>query len=245
MIAAADRLDRYWAEELGCTPDALYQEDVTVCAPEHRAWPRWMGWLVPLECIVVDHAPPGAGVISITPPLLDDLAAYLRRCQTACLPPAGTALSLFLRAHFPQGYPKIHRVLRCEPATFTPAPEILPISLLEPDDIHASWYRLHFDGPVYVARNEKDTIVSWAAIKCKSPDIWEMAVVTETKYRNLGLARSVVSRATIATLDAGKVPMYLHDLSNTASSRVCQSLGYQPYGYELTCECGRVTPRQE
>lgn len=243
MIAAVDRLDRYWADELGCAPENLYDGGVTTSAPLHREGPRWMGWLIPLECIVPDRATAGTGVISITPKLAGDLTDFLRACQEPCLPPYGTALTPFIRAHFPHGYPKVHRILRCDATAFKPAPEVFPISMMEDDDMHAGWYRLHFDGPIFVARDERGNIAAWAAIKCKSADVWEMAVVTETRYRNQGLARSVVSRATTAALDAGKVPLYLHDLANIASSKVCRSLGYQPYGHELTCECGRVMPR--
>ncbi|OPZ87944.1 MAG: GNAT acetyltransferase [bacterium ADurb.Bin429] len=94
-----------------------------------------------------------------------------------------------------------------------------------------------------MARNEWGHIVSWAALKCKSDDVWELAVVTDAPYRGRGLARSVVSHATRAALDAGKLPTYLYEVSNTASARVARALGYQFYGYELTCEYGRVTRR--
>lgn len=151
----------------------------------------------------------------------------------------------FIRAHFLHGTPKIHRILRGVATSFHAAPEIYPISLLDAVDRQASWYHLHFDGPVFVARDAQNRIAAWAAIKCKSADVWEMAVVTEARYRGMGLAKSVVSRATLAALDAGKVPLYLHEISNQASARVCQALGYQPYGYELTCEGGRVTPHRK
>ena len=242
MVVSTERLDRYWAHELGCSISSLYNGGVSTCAPAHREAPRWMGWLIPLECITLDRSAPGTGVISVTPTVASDLIKYLYGATTNILPPHGDALTPFIRAHFPHCYPKNHRILQCDYASFTPAPEIFPISLLAEDDIHASWYRLHFDGPIFVARNDKGNIASWAAIKCKSDEIWEMAVVTETRYRGMGLARSVVSRATLAALDAGKVPLYLHDIANTASSRVCLSLGYQHYGYELTCESGRILP---
>jgi len=91
-------------------------------------------------------------------------------------------------------------------------------------------------------RAARRAIASWAAIKVKSSDVWEMAVATEPPFRNRGLARSVVSRATRAALDAGKVPLYLYDISNHASGKVCAVLGYRHYGYELTFEAGRIPP---
>lgn len=246
MTTAQDQLDRYWADELGCQPETFYQEGITIYAPAHREAPRWMGWMVPFECIVVDGASLGSGVISTTTTAASALNRFIDVTvpPSTYLPPDGTGLMRFLRQQFPTGYPKVHRVLSCSASTFTPATAVLPVSELEGDDIHADWYRLHFDGPVFVARNPQGTIVSWAAVKCKSADVWEMAVVTEAPYRDRGLARSVVSRATQAALDAGKLPLYLHEISNFASARVCGALGYQPYGHELTCECGRVMPRR-
>lgn len=58
MLIATDRLDHYWADELGCEVGCLYSGEVTLCAPPHREGPRWMGWMVPLECIVPDFTFP-------------------------------------------------------------------------------------------------------------------------------------------------------------------------------------------
>jgi len=243
LIAINARLDQYWAEELGCAPDALHDGGVTVCAPRHREGPRWMGWLVPLECIVLADAPSGTGVVSVTPYLEQTLSSFLYAArEDDCLPPEGKALVRFARDYLPTAYPKIHSILLCHPETFLPYPDVLPVEPLRNDDSQVDWFRYHFDGPVFVARGERGDIASWAAIKCKSAHVWEMAVATETNYRNRGLARSVVSHATRAALAAGKVPLYLHDISNTASARVCRSLGYQLYGHELTCESGRIPP---
>lgn len=245
MLTSVTGLDRYWAMELGCSAEALYCGGITICAPPHREGPRWMGWLVPLECIVAAHAAPGTGVVSITPQLADALFNYIEPGAPVAnyLPPAGNGLRQFAQQHLPAGTPKLHFVLSNDPTHFTPSPPILPISALTADDQHADWFRQHFDGPVFVARNTHNVIVSWAAVKYKSRDVWEMAVATEPQYRNRGLARSVVSHATALALEAGKIPLYLHEISNYASAHVATSLGYQFYGYELTCEYGRVTPR--
>jgi len=244
LIAITTRLDQYWADELGCTPEALHDGGVRFCAPRHREGPRWMGWLVPLECIAVEDAVPGTGVISVTPYLEQTLQSFLLtvRQQCDCLPPEGKALVRFAHDYLPTGYPKIHAILACHPETFSSSPDVLPVELLRNDDVQVDWYRYHFDGPIFVARGERGDIASWAAIKCKSDHVWEMAVATELHYRNRGLARSVVTHATRAALDAGKVPLYLHDIANTASARVCRALGYQLYGHELTCESGRIPP---
>jgi GNAT superfamily N-acetyltransferase len=217
---------------------------VAVCAPRHREGPRWMGWLIPLDCVVAGGAPPGSGVISITPYLEKPLRAYLQSVSRPadCLPPEGKEIVPFMREYLPTGYPKFHVITYCTADSFLPSPEVFPIEDLAPDDLHVEWYRYHFDGPVFVARGPRGDIVSWVAVKVKSPDVWEMAVATDDAFRNRGLARSLVSRATRAALHAGKVPLYLYDTINVASGRVCRALGYQCYGYELLCEAGRIAP---
>jgi hypothetical protein len=246
MTTSIARMDRYWAGELGCTPEALYRGGVTVCAPEHRAGPRWMGWMVPVDCVRVEAADPDTGIVSLTPRLED---AFCRGCRPPFpaddyLPPRGDTMVRFMHEQLPTAVPKTHHILYCDESCFAPADDVLRVSCLQPGDPNADWFRLHFDGPVYAARNDWGTIVSWAALKCKSDDIWELAVVTDIAYRGRGLARSVVSHATRAAMAAGKLPIYLHEVSNTPSSRVCRALGYRFYGYELTCEYGRVTSRR-
>jgi GNAT superfamily N-acetyltransferase len=200
-----------------------------------------MGWVIPLECIALAGGDDDTGVVSITPTLSPELTGYLGRTAFVgdLLPPHGQGLLPFVRRCLPQATPKYHDILTCGEETFRPAPEVYPVSQISGREAQTSWYHLHFDGPVFVARNEHGHVVSWAAIKLKSDDVWEMAVVTEATYRGRGLARSVVSAATRAALDAGKVPLYLHDIQNHASARVCRGLGYQLYGHEFTCEAGR------
>jgi len=246
MLATTTCLDRYWADELGCHPDDLLRDRVTVVAPAHRATPRWMGWQVPLDCIVRVGSTADSGVISVIPPLGEHLCNFLdpQRPGRCYLPPRGQELTPFINRHLPYSAPKYHCILHCDTLNFCPHRPTYPVEELHADDIHYSWYRHHFDGQIFVARDERGRIISWSAIKLKSAQVWEMAVVTEEPYRGMGLAKSVVSAATRATLAAGKTPIYLHDITNTASARVCRALGYQLYGHQLICENGRVDPSQ-
>ena len=241
MVTVTDQLDRYWANEMGCSLSSLYQGGVSVCAPGHREEPRWMGWIIPLLYLSLDRADPGTGVASVSPPLHEALSRFLAN-DIELNPPTEQPFRDFCRYYLPHGNLRLDRVLHCSPDDFSPAPEVYPISELDEYDVDASWYRIHFNGPIFVARNERGHIVSWAAIKIKADNVWEMAVVTEPKYRCRGLARSVVSQATSTALQRGNVALYLHALENIASSRVCTSLGYRPYGYAISCECGRVPP---
>lgn len=243
MLATTTSLDQYWADELGCHPDDLYRDGLTLTTPAHRAAPRWMGWQIPLECVALVESTADSGVISINPQYGEELHRFLTpvRPGRCYLPPRGHELTSFIGRHLPHSGPKYHSILHCDAASFRPAVPVSKVEELSADDINMPWYRLHFDGRIFVTRNKSQSIVSWAAIKMKSPQVWEMAVVTEAAYRGLGLAQCVVSAATRATLEADKTPLYLHDITNIASAHVCRALGYQLYGYELTCENGRVS----
>jgi hypothetical protein len=204
-----------------------------------------MGWLVPLEVLAVDGAAPGTGVISTTPTLHATLRRFLNNegPRPDLLPPEWWGMWPFIRTALPEIAPRVHSVLACDAESFFPAPDLFPVTGLREDDPHVGWFNLHFDGPVFTARDPQGMTASWAAIKCKSCDVWEMAVVTEEKYRGRGLARSVVSHATRAAFAAGKVAMYLHEISNLSSAHVAQAVGYHAYGHELTCEAGRILPK--
>jgi GNAT superfamily N-acetyltransferase len=107
---------------------------------------------------------------------------------------------------------------------------------LVPGDTRGRDLRRRFDGEIFVVNGARGEIAAWAAIKLKAEDVWEIAVVTEAPYRGRGYAKDVVSAATGHILDAGRVPLYVHDRTNHASARVCRSLGYQEYAEVFFCE---------
>jgi predicted GNAT family acetyltransferase len=85
-------------------------------------------------------------------------------------------------------------------------------------------------------RGPKGSLISWAAAKLKSADVWEMAVTTEADYRGRGYARDVVSAATRHTLEAGRLAIYIHDHDNRSSAYVARSLGYKLYSEIVLAE---------
>ncbi len=85
-------------------------------------------------------------------------------------------------------------------------------------------------------RGPRGTLISWAALKRKSRDVWEVAVSTEADYRGRGYGREVVSAATRHTLDQGRLCAYVHDYENSTSAFVARSLGYQIYAEIVLAE---------
>ena len=133
-------------------------------------------------------------------------------------------------------------VLYCDPSTFRPfsaAPSgpARPLAeRLDPADRRAQELRRRFDGEIFVVNGARGEIASWAAIKLKHDEVWEIAVVTEAAYRGRGYAREVVSAATEYILLQGRLALYVHDRTNHASAKVCRSLGFVEYAEEFFCE---------
>ena len=108
--------------------------------------------------------------------------------------------------------------------------------LLGEDDTAALHLRTRFDGAIFGVRGPRGRLVSWAALKLKSDDVWELAVATEADYRGRGYARDVVAAATHYTLEQGRLPIYIHDRDNGTSAYVARAVGYQLYSEIVLCE---------
>ena len=75
--------------------------------------------------------------------------------------------------------------------------------------------------------------VSYADYVARNLLVSSIGVFTDPEYRGQGLGASVVSAATEAILNMGKVPIYCTDLDNAESRALCQSLGYLRFGSDL------------
>jgi len=114
-------------------------------------------------------------------------------------------------------------------ATLAPSATIDRAELIDPEDPAALHLRTRFDGAIFGVRGPRNRLVSWAALKVKSDDVWEIAVATEADYRGRGFARDVVSAAARHTLDNGRLPTYIHDRDNSTSGFVARATGFLLY----------------
>src|SRR5271165_2386159 len=91
-----------------------------------------------------------------------------------------------------------------------------------------------YSGGVYVVRDH-GIIAGYAGIRTHSPHVAEITVRTaSTQLRGRSLGRAVVSRATKAVLNAGRVPIYRYGTGNAAAGRIASSLGYRFYADAVT-----------
>lgn len=226
------RLHAFHAAEFGCPAALLQTKGTHLVASDRRRSPGWGGYTVPLCALTTASAT----VISARSDMVDrinrelglgqprgplDIAELdvLRRISQRVVP----------HAHSLNGY-----VMFADQDAFRPM--VSRATRIESSDPAGADLRRRFDGPIFAIRNTRGDVVSWAALKLKSDDIWEIAVVTEAAYRGQGLAREVVSAATAYIIEQGRLALYVHDRANLASAKVCRSLGYVEYGQEFFSE---------
>lgn len=231
-VGRVERVDRFHAAELGCNPSLLVAPGVYVIPSERRTRPGWGGYTIPM----LGLATPSGGVVSVRPDLLERTRGQLSLLNTGR--PIGVAefarLQQVSRAAIPYAYSLSGFVLYTDAEHFVPRESrARPI---ERNDVRGADLRRRFDGEIFAIWGMRGEIAAWSAIKLKSDDVWEIAVVTEAAYRGQGLAQETVSAATAHILEQGRVALYVHDRNNHASAKVCRSLGYVEYAEEYFSE---------
>ena len=90
-----------------------------------------------------------------------------------------------------------------------------------------------FNGGVYTIR-ARGAIASYAGIHLRSPHVAEITVCTPiASMRGAGLGRAVLSRATRAALESGRVPLLRCPASQRSAIGMAEPLGYRPYAQSI------------
>ncbi|MBA2449678.1 MAG: GNAT family N-acetyltransferase [Chloroflexi bacterium] len=230
-VGQVARLDGFHADQLGCSRAVLEAPGLHVVASARRVRPGWGGYTVPLLALSTS----GGGVVSVRPDVLDRVRVELAsRTEETLGEPHFERLRRIAQSVVPYAYNLSGYVL------FADADHFQRLSSraeqVDRRDSRAADLRRRFDGEIFAVRTTRGDIVSWAAIKLKSDEVWEIAVVTEPSYRGQGLAKEVVSSATDYIISQGRTSLYVHDRTNAASARVCRSLGYVEYAEQFFSE---------
>jgi RimJ/RimL family protein N-acetyltransferase len=231
-VGQVSRIDAFHAVELGCNPSLLREPGVHVLPSERRTRPGWGGYTVPILAMSTLTG----GIVSARPDLLERVRSGLMPVQADR--PLGVAdftrLHHVARLAVPYAYSLSGHVLYTDFDHFRPRPT--RATRLERNDPRGTDLRRRFDGEIFVVWSVRGEIASWSAIKLKSDDVWEIAVVTEAPFRGQGLAKEVVTAATTHILEQGRLALYVHDRTNLASAKVCRALGYVEYAEEFFSE---------
>jgi predicted GNAT family acetyltransferase len=84
-----------------------------------------------------------------------------------------------------------------------------------------------------MAFDDAGEYVAGVGIKVHDEHGHELAVVTEERAREKGLARRLVAQAARRVLDVGAVPTYLHADSNVRSAKVAVAAGFPERGWRI------------
>ena len=225
--AAVRTLDAYAETILACPPRLARRGGVHLLNAPARGAPAWHGYTLP---IVGLSFAPGA-IIACRPDLIERLRAELGSDahQTYLDGPAFRRLWRAVQRCVPNAFTLAGDFRAADGGTFAPSPTMPRAEHIDEADPAALHLRTRFDGAIFGVRGPHGRLISWAALKLKSDDVWEIAVATEADYRSRGYARDVVSAATRYTLDQGRLPIYIHDRDNGTSAFVARAAGYQLY----------------
>lgn len=217
---------RMLAASLGASPAAGL---LRLAPSANRMLPGWDGEVEPLAGVVTGAELGHAMVLSVPPLRFDDVRRAVDEVATGRTLRDRTELGRRLPAAV--GAPGRHYVEAALRWTTSPSP--LPeFGLWHPPDdpLLPDWLQ-RFPTDVLVAFDSSGRYQSGVGIKRHNRFAHEIAVGTAPELRGRGFARALVAQAARRILDDGAVPLYLHDMDNSASARVADAAGFPDRGW--------------
>ncbi|WP_326552025.1 GNAT family N-acetyltransferase [Micromonospora sp. NBC_01813] len=188
-----------------------------VVGSERRVRPGWDGRPHP----VVGVGAPGGAVLSVPP----DKVGAVRSLTDL---PVNDLLAKLPAAVGYAGW-RAHRAVFRYCLAPTPLPDVG--DWIDPtDDVVPPWLQ-RFTSPVLVARDADGAFLAGVGLKRHDAHGQEISVGTVAAARGRGLASRLVAQAARQVLDAGAVPTYLHEATNTASAKVAAAAGFRDRGW--------------
>lgn len=204
-----------------------------------RDQPEWANWVQPIWLMKIGNTV----LCSVSPAYATKLQHLLLGVvlDTLCSPDL-LALMQRITEEPAEDTPRVLGLewVQCEllyyPDTVPPAlPSVHRVESLLPSDQQARRFLRDFDGGGYGIRAEDGTIAAHACIKNKGL-LQEIAVGTESAYRQRGMGKAVVAAAVTQILQQSKLPVYWPDsLQNVASYQLAYALGFQKGAEMLFC----------
>ena len=207
-------LQQHLALRLGQWPPS--GQLVVTTAPS-RTRPGWDGSVLP----VLGVASPAGTVVSVPPAVLE---AAQRLAAEGGLSGLEGGLGRLLGAPGARIHEAIFRW--CEaPAAVPDAGVWLPCD----DPRLPAWLRPY--GPEALVGLVDGRYACGVGIARHDTFAHELVVRTSEEYRGRGLARGLVAQAARAVADRGALPTAVYRAENTASARICTSLGFADLGW--------------
>ncbi|MDA8196225.1 MAG: GNAT family N-acetyltransferase [Actinomycetota bacterium] len=204
-------------EYLGGWPEE--KTSITIISDPKRDEPGWDG-AVRRAVGVIDEN--GAGVLSLAPHLADPLLERLGKDKIFKDEVGEVARHLGAREFF--------GVFRWSTSinSFDDIGQWIDAN----DESVPDWLK-PFGHEVLVAFDDDHNYIGGVGIKYHLEHGREIAVVVDERAARRQVARRLVSKAALAILDGGNVPIYLHAESNVASARVAEAVGFKDRGWRI------------
>ena len=218
---ASDLLTAHLNDYLGSW--STDRDDLRVVSSERRLLPDWDGGIRKFVG-VVDAA--GHGVISVPPNLVEpvsELLAQADRSDSSPLRRLPALLNIENSSYF-EGFFRF----TASPEPFAKYGVWIPCAS---GDV-PRWLK-PFGGDVLLAFDDSGRYIAGVGIKRLSRFGRELAVVTEERARGAGLAKALISQASVRILEEGAIPIYLHSQQNFASARVADAVGFHDKGWRI------------
>ncbi len=229
--SAVERLDRHYAEALGCTPDELNSGRLVVVGNDQVGAIRFAK-SVPLVLLAIGKG--DGAVISVEPRFQVRVAEAVRELEGRSLDHRvcdAIQGAVGLSVNEPLWFRG--QRLYCEPERFVDQGSGIVRDVTE-EDAHAGELRSKWGGRVF-GRVVDKMVVSWAAIKPLSDIVWDLSVETLAEHRGRGYARSVVTEAVRFIFSNGRLAAWGADRMNVASLATARSVGFVDYGLDFGC----------
>lgn len=226
-------LDRYYASQLGCTPEQFNSGEVIIIPNENTAAIRFAkGSSLLIYAMSKDRGT----IITARPGIAEEVSRCIRDAQ-----PDQTLTDEFcdtiehcLRTKLRASYWFRGYRLYCEPESFRDCSfgEVRDIS----DEDETAWQMQDtWGGPVF-GQIVEGKPVTWCAVKVLSDIVWDLSIETLPEYRGQGYAKSTVSVAVKHCFSCGRLVGWGCDRDNTASLKTALAVGFKHYALDFGCE---------
>jgi GNAT superfamily N-acetyltransferase len=190
---------------------------LTVVGSAARTRPGWDG---SIQDVIAVRSPAG-GVISVSPAATPAVRAAVRTWEDV---PASLPAALGRRGA--RTYAGVFRWTTA-PADLADAGEWVKV-----DDPRVPQWLHPFGGEALIAFAD-GRYAAGVGLKRHNRAGMEISVGTDEEFRGQGLAARLVAQAARWIIDAGAVPIYLHDPANAASDRTALRAGFPDRGWKI------------
>ncbi|MGQ9455779.1 MAG: GNAT family N-acetyltransferase [Armatimonadota bacterium] len=226
-------LDRYYASQLGCTPEQLDSGEVIIVPNENTAAIRFAKG----SSLLLYAMSKGRGaIITVRPEIAEELLKCIRDAQPGqtLTDELCNSIENCLRPKLGTHYWFRGYRLYCEPKSFKDCSfgEVRDIS-----DEDETGRRMHdtWRGPVF-GQIVEGKPVTWCAVKVLSDIVWDISIETLPGYRRQGYAKSTVSAAVKYCFSCGCLVGWGCNRDNIASLKTALAVGFKHYALDFGCE---------